>query len=193
MPEIEITADQEARLRSLREELARDVVGKYGHVRTRDAIEYLLDRYAEDTDDATTPAGEAVSDSTESAPDSTPTTDASDAGPSDDAETATDASGPAPSAKGGTDGATARIVGEDNGASDSAPETTTASSTEPATAGDAGGDSRLNAMMNLLDTHSEKWGEGSGDERYAVELPDGSTESARTKDDVKALLFKHYR
>jgi hypothetical protein len=51
----------------------------------------------------------------------------------------------------------------------------------------------LNEMMNLLDTHDDKWGESDGDERYAVELPDGTTEQVRTKDDVKALLFDHYR
>ena len=56
-----------------------------------------------------------------------------------------------------------------------------------------GGDAMLNEMMSLLDTHDDKWGESSGDERYAVDLPDGSTEHVRTKDDVKALLFEHYR
>ncbi|MFC7173719.1 hypothetical protein ACFQL0_10890 [Haloplanus litoreus] len=50
MPEIEITPEQEERLRALQEDIARDVVGKYGHVRPRDAVEYLLDRYEEDED-----------------------------------------------------------------------------------------------------------------------------------------------
>jgi hypothetical protein len=48
-------------------------------------------------------------------------------------------------------------------------------------------------MMNLLSAHDDKWREASGDARYEVDLPDGNVESARTKDDVRALLFKHYR
>ena len=64
---------------------------------------------------------------------------------------------------------------------------------EDGDATDGDGDAMLNEMMSLLDTHSDKWGESSGDERYQVDLPDGSTEQVRTKDDVKALLFKHYR
>jgi hypothetical protein len=52
----------------------------------------------------------------------------------------------------------------------------------------------LDAMMSLLDTHDDKWGESSSaDERYQVTLPDGGVEHVRTKDDVRALLFKHYR
>jgi hypothetical protein len=126
MPEIEITPEQEERLCALQEEIARDVVGKYGHVRPRDAVEYLLDRYENDEE---ADPGNATGD------------DADDAdGDPDDADNA-----------------------------------------------------MLNEMMNLLDTHDDKWGESDGDERYAVELPDGTTEQVRTKDDVKALLFDHYR
>lgn len=51
---------------------------------------------------------------------------------------------------------------------------------------------QLDAMLNLVETHSDKWTESEGDARYEVTLPDGSTETARTKDDVRALLFKHY-
>ncbi|ELZ53435.1 MULTISPECIES: hypothetical protein [Halorubrum] len=59
---------------------------------------------------------------------------------------------------------------------------------------DAGDDGtgQLNAMMSLLDTHADKWREGDGDARYEVDLPDGSVETARTKDDVRALLFRNY-
>ncbi|QZA87877.1 Rho termination factor N-terminal domain-containing protein [Salinarchaeum sp. IM2453] len=59
------------------------------------------------------------------------------------------------------------------------------------TSGQSGG--RLNAMLNLLEAHSDKWEKSDSDARYQVELPDGSTETARTKDDVRALLFQHYR
>ena len=62
-----------------------------------------------------------------------------------------------------------------------------------ATAEPAGGD-RLAAMMNLVDDHADKWEQTDAEGgKYAVTLPDGSTEQVRTKDDVRALLFKHYR
>lgn len=64
--------------------------------------------------------------------------------------------------------------------------------TENQSADDDSESEQLNAMLNLLDTHDEKWHTSDGDARYEVELPDGSVESARTKDDVRALLFKHY-
>ena len=53
-------------------------------------------------------------------------------------------------------------------------------------------ESRLNAMMSLLDTHEDKWREGDGEARYEVDLPGGETATAQTKDDVRALLFKNY-
>jgi len=65
--------------------------------------------------------------------------------------------------------------------------------TDEETDGADGSDSsQLNAMMSLLDTHDDKWREGDGDVRYEVDLPDGSVETARTKDDVRALLFRNY-
>jgi hypothetical protein len=48
-------------------------------------------------------------------------------------------------------------------------------------------------MLDLLDDHSERWREAEGEARYEVDLPDGGTETARTRDDVKAILFKNYR
>jgi hypothetical protein len=155
MPEIEITPEQQERLRELQEDLARDVVGKYGHVRPRDAVEYLLDRYETD--------------------------EAADGDEGSDVEPAADNDDPEADANADADGAEARVVAEDDGdATDGAADS-------------GGDDAMLDEMMSLLDTHDDKWGESSGDERYAVELPDGSTENVRTKDDVKALLFKHYR
>ncbi|MFC6989153.1 hypothetical protein ACFQJD_11360 [Haloplanus sp. GCM10025708] len=180
MPEIEITPEQRDRLRALQEDLARDVVGKYGHVRPKDAVEYLLDQHDGD--------------------------DASDAGAGDDEATAaastadeTDEGGKAD--EGGE--AVARVV-DDPEADDAATAepsasaddaiTSTGTETETASESAAGDDSMLDAMLSLLNTHDDKWEESSAaDERYAVELPDGSTEHVRTKDDVKALLFEHYR
>jgi len=47
--------------------------------------------------------------------------------------------------------------------------------------------------MNLLADHEGVWHEGGGEARYEVELPDGSVAEARTRGDVRALLFEHYR
>jgi len=162
MPEIEITPEQQERLRELQEDLARDVVGKYGHVRPRDAVEYLLDRYESDEEAESTASDETAVWADE---------EAVNGATADEADVA--------------DGAKARVVTEE--ASDEADGDAADS------AADGGDDAMLNEMMSLLDTHDDKWGESSGDERYAVELPDGTTEQVRTKDDVKALLFKHYR
>lgn len=51
----------------------------------------------------------------------------------------------------------------------------------------------LQQAMSLLDAHEDRWRESSGDEPYEVDIPDGSTEAVRTKDDVKRLLFKHWK
>jgi hypothetical protein len=77
-------------------------------------------------------------------------------------------------------------------ATDTDSESDTDDDDSDADGGDDGDDGQLNAMLNLLETHSDKWDSADGDARYEVELPDGSVESARTKDDVRATLFKHY-
>lgn len=67
---------------------------------------------------------------------------------------------------------------------------TTDESDDPVT---VDGAERLKAMMEMLTDYEDKWREAeSGDEPYEVELPDGSVKSARTKDDVRRLLFQHY-
>jgi len=55
-----------------------------------------------------------------------------------------------------------------------------------------GGSDPLAAVNQMLSEYDDKWREGGGDEPYEVDLPDGRTESARTKDDVRQLLFRHY-
>jgi hypothetical protein len=59
------------------------------------------------------------------------------------------------------------------------------------TVGPGGGDV-LSAANRLLDANDDKWREGGGDTPYEVDLPDGTTEGVRTKDDVRQLLFRHY-
>jgi len=66
-------------------------------------------------------------------------------------------------------------------------------STEPSPS-PSGSGSPLRQMMELLEEHDDAWEEvDSSDGKYRVTLPDGSTAHARTRDDVRALLFKHYR
>ncbi|MFB6195046.1 MAG: hypothetical protein ABEI80_02665, partial [Haloplanus sp.] len=144
MPEIEITPEQEERLRALQEEIARDVVGKYGHVRPRDAVEYLLDRYEADDEtpdvDAAATDGAAAADTETDGESETDDETATDGEAS--ADTATDSdSEPDSTSNGETSDATARVVGDD---------------------GETGeDDAMLNEMMSLLDTHDDKWGESS--------------------------------
>lgn len=168
MPEIEITEDQRDRLRAVQEALESDVVGKYGHVRASDAVEYLLDRYETD-------AGEDREGRTG-------TTDGNAGrveGGTADEETADE---------GTTDEGTAP---DDTGDDEAETE---ADGATGADASPTGSDDPLDAMMSLLDEHEDKWDQASSEEaRYEVELPDGSTEGVRTKDDVRGLLFRHYR
>lgn len=162
MPEIEITEDQRDRLRAVQEALEADVVGKYGHVRASDAVEYLLDRY-----------------------------EAGDAGP---AGTAVGSDG---AADGGSDDATAGAGGDgdaDGGGPDPGAGSDDRGTTDGNAAAAGADDAELDAVMNLLDEYGDRWRESdASDARYEVDLPDGTTERARTKDDVRGLLFRHYR
>jgi len=91
-------------------------------------------------------------------------------------------------------------AGDDGG---DAPDETATEGSDEATADDGGSplpdpaadgdlDGGPGGLLNLLERHDDKWREADGDERYEVELEDGSVETARTKDDVKAILFEHY-
>ena len=182
MQTLEVTDEQHAFIQHLREELTEQVVGKYGHVRDQDAIQFLIDSYDGDLDldadvqlDASSDAGddaETVSfDESEDGDDGAgadgETEDDEDGGADADEDEAEDGEDAADDSDGLSEG-----VGDD---------------------GSASNDDMLDRMMNLLDTHDDKWEESpSGDYRYRVELPDGSTEDVQTKDDVRALLFKNY-
>lgn len=91
---------------------------------------------------------------------------------------------------GGKSETTAQDDGEDT--TDVVDEGRNISATDEEAADDDGTSSGGPGMLNLLDDHEEKWREGDGDARYEVDLPDGGTKTARTRDDVKAILFKHY-
>lgn len=169
MQTIEVSDEQYAYIEQLRTALQEQLVGRYGTCLDRDAIQFLIDNIDDDLD-----LGDAFDDA--ELPDgnelhfseaSVPDAGASGDGPDDDDST------DEPSADSGS---------EDDGSSN-AP-----------TAENADDDEMLDEMMNLLETHDDKWAESpSGDYRYRVDLPDGGTEDVQTKDDVRAILFKEYR
>ncbi|MDX1745508.1 MAG: hypothetical protein R3324_06185 [Halobacteriales archaeon] len=133
MPDIEVSDDQYTFLEDLMDALAEEhVVGAYGAVRPRDALQFLIDHYEGDV--------ESLDESAE------------------------------------------------NGAEDEEDEDDKEGSDPPEDPTD-----RLNAMMQLLETHDDKWEESDSENaRYVVHLPDDGEEHVQTKDDVRAVLFKHY-
>lgn len=207
MPELSVTDDQRERLRRVQEHLAEDVA--YGHVRPCDALEYLLDCFDEESGSRTESAATAkISKPSDGAVHSsagfevrngTPTTNVQ--GPLGDERDETDGNE-------GENSAEARVVDAGESA-DTADATSTTSGAEDEdtevseTANDSDGtddsggasdDARLSSVMSLLADHDDVWREADGgDAKYEVDLPDGGTERARTKDDVRAVLFKHYR
>jgi hypothetical protein len=205
MPAISITDDQHERLRRLQRRLGEDV--DYGHVRPRDALEYLLDQFdgSNDVDDG---LGEPEIAGETAQPDATAADETLDSAPStvgDQTTYVVAGGGAVDDAPGsgdtlGTDdaGAVESTDGDDAIDEEEA-------RTDEATDGDGtneGGvnegvnddETRLNSMMSLLADHDDKWREtNGGEEKYEVDLPDGGTERARTKDDVRAILFKHHR
>lgn len=223
MPELSVTDEQLRRLESVREELEAAYVGPYGTVRTEDALEYLLDTYdpPESTDETETEGDTSADAASETAADTTErkTGTADIEAGAIEALSAIDGVGEvtakalaeagfdsvvaieaaAPAALTAADGVGEKqavdIVAAAAGVDDSNTETE----------GDESGESdegeppakspedTLQQAMSLLDAHEDRWRESSGDEPYEVDLPDGSTEAVRTKDDVKRLLFKHWK
>ena len=205
MPTVTITDEQHAVLDDIRTELESEFIDTYGYVRPQDAIQYLLDTY--------TPPAERIHSDTATyeiiADAEFPllqrvAADVDDV-PGSGIETAT--------MRGmllatlGVDEFAARLrehsentpdpqeQGESQGDATSSDETTTPSSESetPQSESASEPESILSTANRLLDTHSEKWREASGGgEPYEVDLPDGVTATARTKDDVRQLLFKHY-
>jgi hypothetical protein len=233
MPEITVTETQRARLDEIQSDIAAAYVDTYGHIRTEDVLQYLLDTYtppeqqpsdvayeriataefpllqqvATDVEgvpgsgiDTETMRGELLSalgveafaarlaaldgaesvDDTEAADTSVDDTDESGADDTDEADPSVD----------NTDEAnaddTAATAGSDD-TDDAADSDQTGSASETDDPG-----SILSAANQLLTDHDDKWRKGGGNEPYEVDLPDGTTESVRTKDDIRQILFKHY-
>jgi hypothetical protein len=223
MQTLEVTDDQYAIVQQLREEIGDHVVGKYGHVRERDAVQFLIDNLHDELELEPGTAGDDVevsedvtaaddadlqtvsydeAESVEEGRDAEPT-ESRDASAVDADEPAANRGADRPGTSSddglaGTPGVPAD--GESNDGHDSEPlDDGTDGDDDPEPVGDgtdgtADDDEMLDEMMNLLRTHDDKWEEASsGDARYAVTLPDGSVETVQTKDDVRALLFKNYR
>lgn len=206
MPEVSVPEAQLERLDAVREELETAYVGEYGTVRRADAIRYLLDTYtppgAVDTDaqpsdaDADLEAltaidgvGEATAESLAEA--GFPAVERVAAADPDELAEITGIS-----AEQAADiAASAAAIGADNSGS---------AADDPDDGADTGAESggsgtqetpenTLQQAMSLLDAHEDRWRESAGDEPYEVDLPDGSTTGVRTKDDIKRLIFKHWR
>ncbi|GAB3031322.1 hypothetical protein [Natronobiforma cellulositropha] len=163
MKTLEVTDEQYAFIQHLREEISTQVVGRYGHVRERDAVQFLIDNLdgGLELDDE---VGEFDVGETLEEDESAITYDE-------------EASASEATSEDGTDDA------DDDGDAD-----------EETGGGNASDDDMLDRMMNLLETHDDKWEESpTADYRYRVTLPDGTTTDVQTKDDVRAALFKNYR
>ncbi len=177
MPELEITDEQAAFLDSLREAIEDELVGPYGTVHRRDALQYLIDNYGEPDEllsdgspaDVASPEADTVAEGRVG--------DGSDG----DAEGDADADDTDAGADDATDDEEASESGGGGGGGIPTP-------------GGGGGDGMLDEMMALLEEHDDKWTEADSEEtKYEVDLPDGSTETVQTQDDVRAILFKNYR
>jgi hypothetical protein len=169
MPTLEITDEQATFLDALQGAIEDELVGPYGTVRRVDALQYLIDHYGEPDEllgeDEETPDAGPVRSEDEESEDETDEAEADD-----DAEDAA----------------------EDGKEDDHEDESSDRGATpEP---GGSDGDAMLDEMMSLLDTHDDKWRKAdTAETQYEVDLPDDSTETVQTKDDVRALLFKNYR
>ena len=228
MKTLEVTDEQYAFIQHLREEISESVVGKYGFVRERDAVQYLIDNLDDEieldaaefdssaTDDVAASVGAAIDgdddphglaavsyvegETAATAVDEHPD-DAPDDLEAEEIEPETDdedgeSTADKPTADDGDDESAASSPSDDTESDADSDEDAGSDSDSDGSSedGSADDDDMLDEMMSLLETHDDKWEEsGSADYRYAVDLPDGSTEQVQTKDDVRALLFKNYR
>ncbi|ELY38219.1 hypothetical protein [Natronorubrum tibetense] len=210
MKTLEVTDEQYAVIQQLREEISEQVVGKYGFVRERDAVQYLIDNLdgeteleieldadldSSATDDVAASVGAAI-DGESTPEDLEEVSYIEDDSVDEDDGSESDTGSEDADGEGGETDDDAEDSSED-AAGDGEPAADTETTADD---GDSGGDGSaddddmLDEMMSLLETHDDKWSESSSaDYRYSVDLPDGTTEDVQTKDDVRALLFKNYR
>ena len=201
MTDISVPDAQYDELEAIREELEAAYVGEYGTVRTTDALQYLLDTYTPPTENgdgngegdasadiealtAIEGVGEATAESLVAAGFGT-VADVAAAPP--EALTEIKGIGDEQAVDIVAGAAEIDVEGEDDARSSDS-DTDDDGGSEPDSP-----ERTLQQAMSLLDAHDERWRESSGDEPYEVDLPDGSSEAVRTKDDVKRLLFKHWK
>lgn len=185
MPELEITEEQASYLDDLRDAIESEIVGPYGTVHRKDALQYLIDNFGtpEELGDGAEPSGSADEDTEPSDGEEPADGDANEDEAMDDEGDKTD----------DEDSEDESAEDDDDEDKADAEETDEGSESEGGD-GDNGDDDMLDEMMSLLDTHDDKWTEADTEEtKYEVDLPDGDTETVQTQDDVRALLFKHYR
>ncbi|MDR9430922.1 MAG: helix-hairpin-helix domain-containing protein [Natronomonas sp.] len=203
MPELSVSDAQLERLDDIAAELEAVYVGEYGTVRPADALEYLLDTYTPPDADAAEgdakPADATVETLTgiDGVGEVTATSLAAAGFRSIEAVRDAD-----PEALADVEGI-GREQAIDIAAAAAAVEDRAGESADGADAGDGntGGErdgtespeDTLQQAMSLLDAHDDRWRESGGEEPYEVDLPDGSTTGVRTKDDIKRLIFKHWR
>jgi hypothetical protein len=210
MPEVTLGESQVEYLEELRDYVAEEHVGPYGHVRMREAVQFLIDQYESTSDGEAEALRRGVA------------AGLADRSYQELQSLAAETDGVEP--KGTADELRERLVDarlEQVRTEESAPTQETEPADEPgatddeddggdsserdADASESGGNeeagdetsdsggSRLERMMGLLDHHDDAWEETDSEEgKYTVTLPDGETETVRTKDDVRALLFKHF-
>jgi predicted flap endonuclease-1-like 5' DNA nuclease len=214
MPELSVSDAQRERLEEISDELESVYVGEYGTVRVTDAIQYLLDTYtppeADSDGDAASEADVEALTAIDGVGEATAETLIDRGFPSVERVAAAD-----PESIAEIDGVGSKqavdivasataIASDESGANDGEtdgpgaddPTEGTEDEAEPADeeeAEDEPPENTLQQAMSLLETHDDRWRESSGEEPYEVDLPDGSTEAVRTKDDIKRLIFKHWR
>lgn len=219
MKTLEVTDEQYAFIQYLREEISDSVVGKYGFVRERDAVQFLVDNLDEDieididgefdssaTDDVSASVGAAIEgdddphelEEVSYVEDETPAADEVLDKEGDDTDPELDETDDDSSDDESPDESAGEAADDDEFDADDGDDQTADDDSDDSGDGDGDGsaddDEMLDEMMSLLETHDDKWDESnSADFRYTVELPDGSSEQVQTKDDVRALLFKNYR
>lgn len=216
MPEISITEAQLEALEAVRSDLEVKHVGQYGHVRSMDALQFLLDRYGRSegvlllsllAERLTTRSYQDLQQVAGAFDTVEPRGKESELRRRilvgiareilaiDDADEAVDEALETRKSGQGTLKETNPSSGSEDSAKDEGEGSGGQSmdhSGKPG--GDRGGSPQLDEMFKLLNEYQDKWEETDSEEgKYLVTLPDGSEEVVRTKDDVRAELFKAYR
>jgi hypothetical protein len=190
MPEIPLSEDHYERLEAVRRDVEDAFVGAYGRASTEDAVEYLLDTYTPPAESGVAGGGETA-DHIATATYSDLQRVASDVPAVPGSGLDADEMRGSLLAELGTAelasrlAATAGESGDDAGPGSDRPSPD--GNSEDTSAGGP-----MAAANRLLDEHDDRWRESDGDAPYEVDLPDGTTEQARTKDDVRQALFRHY-